>query len=88
MYTIDTHIPMPNPTRNGVGQYKYPFFQMNVGDSFAISVDPTTKLNYIQVANRAAVAIQMQHKRPANSDMQFAYRTDKENKVIRVWRIK
>jgi hypothetical protein len=52
MYTIDTNIPMPNPTRNGIVQYKYPFFQMNVGDSFAIPVDPTTKLNYIQVSNK------------------------------------
>jgi len=88
MYTIETNIPMPNPTHNGVMQYKYPFFQMNVGDSFAVPVDPTTKLNYIQVSNRAAVAIQTQHKRPANGDMRFAYRTDKANKLIRVWRVK
>ena len=88
MYTIEENIPMPNVIRNGVVQYKYPFFQMNVGDSFAVPVDPATKLNYAQVSSRVAVAIRAQHKRPANGDMQFAYRTDRQNKVIRVWRIK
>ena len=88
MYTIDKNIPMPNPTRNGVVQYKYPFFDMNVGDSFAVPVDPTTKLNYAQVRARVAVAVSAQHKRPANGDMRFSYRTDRENKVVRVWRTK
>ena len=88
MYTIDKNIPLPNPSRNGIAQYKYPFFQMKLGDSFAVPVDPTTKLNYLQVGQRVANAILIQHKRPNNGDMRFTYRTDKESRVIRVWRTK
>jgi hypothetical protein len=57
MYKVEKNISMPNPTRNGVASYKYPFATMNVGDSFAVPVDPTTTLNYIRVANRVASAI-------------------------------
>ena len=88
MYTVEKNIPMPTIIRNGVSEYKYPFFKMNVGDSFAVPVDPTTKLNYHAVCGRISVAIAAQHKRPANGEMRFAYRTDKENKLIRVWRTK
>jgi len=86
MYKVEKNIPMPNATRNGVASYKYPFFTMNVGDSFAVPVDPTTTLNYIRVANRVAVNICMQYKRPKNEGRTFSYRTDKVNRVIRVWR--
>ena len=88
MYTIEQNIPLPNVIRNGVAQHKYPFFEMQVGDSFAVPVDPTTKLNYMQVRNRVSAAIYTQLKRPANGEMRFVLRTDKVNKVIRVWRIK
>ena len=86
MYTVDKNIPLPNPIRNGLAYYKYPFFTMNVGDSFAVPVDPTTTLNYIRVANRVAVNICKQYKRPNNEGRTFSYRTDKVNRVIRVWR--
>jgi len=86
MYKVDKNIPTPNPTRNGIAFYKYPFFTMNVGDSFAVPVDPTTTLNYSRVANRVAIAIYNQKKRSNNNNMQFCYRTDKVNRVIRVWR--
>ena len=86
MYKVEKNIPKPTPTRNGVSQSKYPFFTMNVGDSFAVPVDPTTTLNYIRVANRVAIAICNQYKRPNNNGMKFCYRTDKVNRVIRVWR--
>ena len=86
MYKVEQNIPMPNPTCNGVAYYKYPFFNMNVGDSFAVPVDPTTTLNYIRVANRVAVKIQAQQKHKNNSGRKFCYRTDKVNRVIRVWR--
>jgi hypothetical protein len=88
MYTIDKNIPLPPVTRNGLPQYKYPFFEMNVGDSFAVPVDPTTTLNYKQVSQRVANAILQQRKRPTNGEMNFCYRTDKETKCVRVWRIK
>ena len=86
MYKVEKNIPMPNATRNGVAYYKYPFFTMNVGDSFAVPVDPTTTLNYIRVANRVAQSINAQKKRSNNNNMTFCYRTDKVNRVIRVWR--
>ena len=86
MYKVEKNIPMPNPTRNGLAFYKYPFFTMNVGESFAVPVDPTTTLNYIRVAGRVRVAIHAQRKRPNNNGMKFCYRTDKVNRVIRVWR--
>ena len=86
MYTVEKNIPMPNATRNGVAYYKYPLFTMNVGDSFAVPVDPTTTLNYIRVANRVAVKLYNQHKHKDNAGRRFCYRTDKVNRVIRVWR--
>ena len=86
MYNVEKNIPMPNPTRNGLAYYKYPFFTMNVGDSFAAPVDPTTTLNYIRVANRVSVRIQAQQKHKDNGGRKFCYRTDKDNRVIRVWR--
>jgi hypothetical protein len=88
MYKVEKNIPLPNPTRNGVPSYKYPFATMNVGDSFAVPVDPTTTLNYIRVAKRVASAITAEWQRtPLGSDgKKYSYRTDKVNRVIRVWR--
>jgi len=86
MYKVEKNVPMPNPTRNGLAYYKYPFFTMNVGESFAVPVDPTTTLNYIRVAGRVKMAIRQQRERKANGERNFAYRTDKVNRVIRVWR--
>ena len=86
MYTVEKNIPMPNPTRNGVPYYKYPFLTMNVGDSFAVTVDPTTNLNYIKVRSRISVSIYNQYRRKGNDERKFSCRTDKVNRVIRVWR--
>ena len=86
MYKVEKNIPKPTPTRNGVSQYKYPFFTLNVGDSFAVPVDPTTTLNYIRVAGRVAKNIRDQYARSGNNGMRFSLRTDKVNRVIRVWR--
>ena len=86
MYTIEKNIPMPNATRNGVPYYKYPFFTMNVGDSFAVPVDPTTTLNYIKVHSRIRVSIRNHRKRENSGECSFSCRTDKVNRIIRVWR--
>jgi hypothetical protein len=86
MYKVEKNVPMPNATRNGVPYYKYPFFSMNVGDSFAVPVDPTTTLNYIRVANRLSTCICAQRKRKGNDGRDFSIRTDKVNRIIRVWR--
>ena len=86
MYKVEKNIPMPNATRNGVPYYKYPFYTMNVGDSFAVPVDPNTTLNYIKVGGRIGVSVQNQYKRKDNGERKFACRTDKVNRIIRVWR--
>ena len=86
MYKVEKNIPMPNATRNGVPYYKYPFFTMNVGDSFAVPVDPTTTLNYLRVRSRVSAAISQLRKRKDNDGRTFATRMDKVNRVIRVWR--
>ena len=86
MYKIEKNVPLHNSPRNGSAFYKYPFFDMKVGDSFAVPVDPTTALNYIRVGCRITSAIQGQYARRNNKDMKFCMRRDEINKVIRVWR--
>ena len=85
-YKIEKNIKMPAPTRNGHEQYKYPFFEMKVGDSFAVPVDPSTQLGYIRVRGRVANAIYAQQKRQAGA--RFTFRTMKNKREIRVWRTK
>jgi len=84
MYKIEKNIEMPNPFWNGIASNKYPFKEMEIGDSFAVPVDPTTKLNYKQVAARMSTAISNHKKRDANT--RFSMRTLKHDKCIRVWR--
>tara|TARA_R110002167_G_scaffold356702_1_gene571809 strand:- start:53 stop:319 length:267 start_codon:yes stop_codon:yes gene_type:complete len=86
MYKVEKNIAMPNPVRNGVPYYKYPFYTMNVGDSFAVPVDPTTTLNYLKVRARVSAAVSQLRKRKDNDGRTFATRMDKVNRVIRVWR--
>jgi len=85
-YKIEKNIKMPQPTRNGIEQYKYPFLDMKVGDSFAVPVDPATKLGYTTVRGRVANAIYANKKRQPNAT--FTYRTLKDKREIRVWRTK
>lgn len=84
MYKIEKNIEMPNPFWGGVVSHKYPFNDMEVGDSFAVKVDPTTKLNYKQVCSRLTSAITAQKKRERKQD--YSLRTLKHEKCIRVWR--
>jgi hypothetical protein len=86
MYKIEKNIEMPNPAWGGVACHKYPFYDMKIGDSFAINVDPTTKLNYKQVAARVQSAIASHKKRQPNVD--FSVRTLRDQKCIRIWRTK
>ena len=86
MYKVEKNIAMPNPVRNGVPYYKYPFYTMNVGDSFAVPVDPTTTLNYLKVRARVSAAVSQLRKRKDNDGRTFSIRTDKVNRIIRVWR--
>jgi hypothetical protein len=43
MYAIDKHIPIPESARNG-RPAKYPFKNMNVGDSFFVAGEHTGRL--------------------------------------------
>jgi len=86
MYNIEKNIPVANIIRNGVKQHKYPFFEMKVGDSFAVPVDPATQLGYIRVQGRVRVAVSNQRKR--QPDAKFITRTIKAENIIRVWRVK
>jgi len=86
MYKIEKNIEMPNPIWGGVASHKYPFTDMDVGDSFAVAVDPTTKLNYKQVACRLTSAIQLHKKR--EPEKTFSIRTVKDKKSVRLWRTK
>ena len=86
MYKVEKNIEMPNPIHCGVPYYKYPFTELQIGDSFAVPVDPTTKLNYIQVAKRVQNALQAAKRRWP--DTVYAIRTMKHEKCVRVWRTK
>jgi hypothetical protein len=86
MYKIEKNIPLANIIRNGVKQHKYPFFEMKVGDSFAVPVDPATQLGYIRVHGRVRQAVANQRKR--QPDAKFITRTIKAENIIRVWRVK
>lgn len=86
MYKIEKNIPVSAVIRNGAKQHKYPFFEMNVGDSFAVPVDPATQLGYIRVRNRICANVKLQKKR--QPDAKFITRTIRAENVIRVWRVK
>tara|TARA_A200000159_G_scaffold108622_1_gene101425 strand:+ start:766 stop:1023 length:258 start_codon:yes stop_codon:yes gene_type:complete len=85
MYKVEKNIEIPNPIKGGVPYHKYPFSEMGVGDSFAVNVDPTTKLNYKQVASRLSAACRNGSKRTGHK---YTVRTLKHEKCIRVWRTK
>ena len=86
MYKIEKNIPVADIIRNGVKQHKYPFFEMKVGDSFAVPVDPSTQLGFIRVHSRVSCAVVAQNKR--QPDAKFITRTIKAENIIRVWRVK
>lgn len=82
MIQIDHDIPPPKPT---IGRpLKYPFPDMGVGDSFAI---PLAGVSYgtedHAAAKLRAAAIRYGHK----NGCKFSLRTDRENNVVRCWRV-
>ena len=87
-YKIEKNIKIPGKMIHGVETHKYPFFDMKVGDSFAVPVDPSTELGYQRVRRRISTAIAAQHKRPVNGEARFSYRSIKDKRELRVWRIK
>ena len=44
MYTIEHNVPVPASNMNGHGREKYPFSQMDVGDSFGIPKDAVARV--------------------------------------------
>ena len=73
MINIDKNIPMPKIVRNGGPKAKYPFADMQVGDSFEVT-DKTTK----KFASTCAAATR-------RLGSKFTIRTIDNG--IRVWRI-
>lgn len=71
-YQIEKNIPLPKPRATNI---KYPFGQMQKGDSFAV------KLEEYRRADRAARAYGWKH------NMKFSVRKD-EDGVPRIWRVK
>ena len=84
-YAIDKNIPIPTSSQGTATDTKYPFLDMQVGDSFALPVDPNTNLNFICVARRLSNAVYIHSKRYKNGT-KFTVRTDRFKKEIRVWR--
>lgn len=75
MYQIDSDVPVPSIRRG-----KYPFAEMNVGDSFSIQVGKKNDAIALGTSARKFGATQTPKRR-------FVIRTDKAAGTVRVWRI-
>ena len=82
MIKIDKNIPIP-PSGHGKWNSKYPFVEMEVGDSFTIACDSIKKLRTMQ-----ASLIKCASQRADSSMKKFTTRIDKEKMEVRIWRIK
>lgn len=69
---IEKNIPVPSPH---AAREKYPFHQMEIGDSFVVPVDRRT------AASAACTWYKKKH------GMRFVTRTTEDGKFVRVWRI-
>ena len=78
MIKIDKNVPMPE--KGNMGDPKYPFKLMEVGDSFALN---TKKVH--NAYGRINVATARQHK---TTIRRYTIRNIKSSNEVRVWRIK
>ena len=87
-YKIDSGVPIPTDFRQT--ELKYPFDEMNVGDSFYIS-PRSEEENVKRLGNRIAQARQAYQKRMGKrgEEMRFTQRMWTEDGVAgyRVWRV-
>jgi hypothetical protein len=83
MFEVEKNVPMP-PVYAGRNA-KYPFADMEVGDSFAIPLDGVPAMNGGDraVATLRSSAIQ----RSKRHGGKYAVRTDREVGVARCWRV-
>ena len=72
-YEIEKNVPRPNGV---AARQEYPFRDMEIGDSFAVPVNLTHKVQ------PAITQWQRRH-----TDFKFVTRTDKAEGIIRVWRV-
>ena len=83
MLTIDKNIPFPRA--NMSRKIKYPFDEMEVGDSFAVKFETIEQARRIQVNLNNGTN---KCRRLLKQDKEFATHLDREKKEIRIWRIK
>lgn len=83
-YKIEKKVPIPTQKGRRRGTSKYPFAEMNVGDSFTIPYDKnkdtywTKQTSLKQSARRWALL----------NGKKWDFQTTKEEHTIRIWRIK
>ncbi len=81
-YEIDNNIPMPKLSEKGIR--KYPFAEMNVGDSFLIPYNISDKKEASKIRNSVRVAgIHF----GTRNERDYKYNTAIVNEGIRVWRV-
>ena len=82
MYEIDKDVPMPE----AITACKYPFHNMEVGDSFFVLLEKDQSLRKVQIA--IAASIKHHHRKGLPVDARFATRQLEKLGGVRCWRIK
>jgi len=78
-YKIDKNIPLPPPGKRGPKQSRYPFKEMEVGDSFIFDDYDRVRMSSGSTAARIY---------GSNQDPVKKFATRKMGNKIRIWRIK
>jgi hypothetical protein len=78
MFKIDHDVPIPNAPRNS----RYPWDQMQVGDSFFVP-DPDGKNGHLKLLNTMAGCASNQKKKKKT-----VYTVRSESNGVRIWRVK
>lgn len=81
-YTIEKYVPIPQRPRRS----KYPFSEMKVGDSFAVSAQSDEEM--IAARNRLRSAISSPFHKGVAGKMKFTIRCIEDAKEVQVWRVK
>ncbi len=81
MLEINKNIQIPS-SKHGKWNVKYPFTEMEIGDSFAINCDSIEKLRIMQ-----ASLIKCASQRVDSFTKKFTTRLNKEKMEVRIWRI-
>ncbi len=81
MFKIEEGIPLPPRASRGPGESKYPFVDMDIGDSFLVVANTKEGETVEKVRNRMTQACNKASKR---YDVKFAARVTADG--VRVWR--